>query len=167
MGAVLLLSDALLLWSIIRNSWLRVFFCLFVFFSFLAVSLRSCGVLVPNQGSNSCLLQWNQPLNHQGSPLTAFFFFQMAEDYLSLPRFLSKVSWQKKARRSLNGFQPVTLILNTDWPLQTFEFRLRGEVCNLRAHGLCSLGKPSDLISALSLINCEAHTSDLLSQKWK
>ena len=69
------ISDALLLWSIIRNSlrFFCLFVCLFVFKFFGCITL--CRILAPDQGSNPCFLQWNQPLDGQGRPLTVFFFF--------------------------------------------------------------------------------------------
>ena len=82
----------------------------FFFFSFLAVS-HVMWDLSPRPGIKLMPPAAESTTGSPGKSLDWLFFFLMADNYLSVPRSLSKVSWQKKARRTLNGFQPVTLIL--------------------------------------------------------
>ena len=98
-------------------------------FFFLAFWLyhMSCGILVPDQGSNSCLLQWNQPLGHQGSPLTDFFFFNGRQ--LSICTQISiKSELTKESKEDIEWLPTCNPDSHMDWPLQTFEFRLPGGV---------------------------------------
>ena len=140
----------------------------FFFFSFLAVS-HVMWDLSPRPGIKLMPPAVESTTGSPGKSLDwLFFFFFFNGRQLSICTQISiKSELTKESKEDIEWLPTCNPDSHMDWPLQTFEFRLPGGVWNLRAHRLCSLGKPWDLIPALSLINCEAHTFDLLSQKWK